>query len=83
MLGGPTLQSRFSSRNFPGTSQTFSRILELGLGQGGGCSVLPVGGGAIRVESGKMENGLILLCRELARAGVLGGKLAFTATRPF
>lgn len=56
----------------------------LGWGRGGGCSDLPVGRrGAICGEPGKMENRLIFLCRDLARAGVLGGKLAFTTTRTF
>lgn len=72
----------FSSRSFPGTSKTFNRMLELGQGRGmqrPACRSR----GAICVEPAKMENRLIFLCRDLAGAGVLGGKLAFMATRPF
>lgn len=72
------------SSSFPGASQTFSRTLELGLGQGRKmqrptCRTR----GTICVEPGKMENRLIFLFRHLSGAGVLGGKLAFTITRPF
>lgn len=72
-----------SSRSFPGTSQTFSRMLELRQGRGKQWPACRRRG-AICVEPEKTEDRLIFLCRDLTtRGGGLGGKLAFLATRPF